>query len=323
MRGWPSMPFHADAPDGLVRLRDAGWKLAVLTNCDDDLWATTAARLPVEFDLVVTAQQVGSYKPAPGHFERFREVAQPAEDGWVHVACSWFHDMQAARDLGLRRIWVDRDRTGQDPAIANAVLRDLRRPARDPRARPPRARAEPREGLGGRPHRALPRPTSTETSAPGPRPTPRLRTATARPARRRRAAARPAGSRRPRAGCAPFGKPAIQMRSTGRRMRVCGDRLAQRGAEPRVGLGVVAVGEGAVRVEAVRQAVGVDRADRRRAARAASPHRPRPRATPRRGGRTRTRRARAARARTARMARAHGRMRSASVTSSPGPRSGA
>ena len=71
----------------------------------------------------MTAQQVGSYKPAPGHFERFREVAQPAEDGWVHVACSWFHDMQAARDLGLKRIWVDRDRTGQDPAIANAVLR--------------------------------------------------------------------------------------------------------------------------------------------------------------------------------------------------------
>jgi 2-haloacid dehalogenase len=125
VRGWPSMPFHPDAPGGLERLRDAGWKLAVLTNCDDDLWATTAARLPVTFDLVVTAQQVGSYKPAPGHFERFREVVRPAEDGWVHVACSWFHDMQAARDLGLRRIWVDRDRTGQDPSIANAVLPDF------------------------------------------------------------------------------------------------------------------------------------------------------------------------------------------------------
>ena len=43
----------------------------------------------------------------------------------MHVACSWFHDMQAARDLGLRRIWVDRDRTGQDPSIANAVLPDF------------------------------------------------------------------------------------------------------------------------------------------------------------------------------------------------------
>ena len=58
VRAWPSMPFHADAPGGLVRLREAGWKLAVLTNCDDDLWATTAARLPLELDLVITAQQV-------------------------------------------------------------------------------------------------------------------------------------------------------------------------------------------------------------------------------------------------------------------------
>jgi 2-haloacid dehalogenase len=127
VRAWPRMPFHADAPDGLVRLRDAGWRLAVLTNCDDDLWRTTAERLPVEFDLVVTAEQVRSYKPRLAHFERFRASSGVADDGWVHVACSWFHDMQAARDLGIRRVWVDRDRTGQDPAIANAVVADFTR----------------------------------------------------------------------------------------------------------------------------------------------------------------------------------------------------
>ena len=60
-----------------------------------------------------------------GHFERFRETTGVADEQWVHVACSWFHDMQAARELGIRRVWVDRDRTGEDPAIANAVLHDF------------------------------------------------------------------------------------------------------------------------------------------------------------------------------------------------------
>jgi 2-haloacid dehalogenase len=127
VRAWARMPFHADAPAGLERLRDAGWRLAVLTNCDDDLWQTTAERLPVAFDLVITAEQVRGYKPGLAHFERFRETTGVSDDRWVHVACSWFHDMQAARAIGIRRVWVDRDRTGQDPAIANAVLDDFAR----------------------------------------------------------------------------------------------------------------------------------------------------------------------------------------------------
>ncbi len=127
VRAWPQMPIFPDAGDGLVRLREAGWRLAVLTNCDDDLWATTAERLPVRFHHVVTAQQVRRYKPATAHFARFREDTGARPEGWVHVANSWFHDMQPARELGLRRVWVNRDRGGQDPAIANAVLPDFTR----------------------------------------------------------------------------------------------------------------------------------------------------------------------------------------------------
>ena len=48
-----------------------GWKLGILTNCDDDLFESTRPALGVEIDLVVTAEQVRSYKPALGHFERF------------------------------------------------------------------------------------------------------------------------------------------------------------------------------------------------------------------------------------------------------------
>ena len=58
------MPVFEDVRDSLGRLRADGWRLAILTNCDDDLIAQSVARIPVDIDLIVTAEQVGSYKPA-------------------------------------------------------------------------------------------------------------------------------------------------------------------------------------------------------------------------------------------------------------------
>lgn len=58
---------------GRPPIHDAGWKLAILSNVDRDLIAGTLARFPVRVDLVVTAEDVGSYKPALGHFNRFME----------------------------------------------------------------------------------------------------------------------------------------------------------------------------------------------------------------------------------------------------------
>ena len=73
VRAWPDMPIFDDAGPALTALREQGWRLAILTNCDDDLFAATRPRLPVPFDLVVTAQQVGSYKPDLGHFRAFAD----------------------------------------------------------------------------------------------------------------------------------------------------------------------------------------------------------------------------------------------------------
>ena len=78
---WPSMPIFPDVAEALGTLTSFGWRLAILTNCDDDLFAETSARLPVPFEVVVTAEQVRSYKPDLGHFRRFAEQtgATPAE----------------------------------------------------------------------------------------------------------------------------------------------------------------------------------------------------------------------------------------------------
>lgn len=101
--GWP--PF-ADSRPALERLRRAGYRLGILSNVDDDLLAGTRERLGVEFDLLVTAQAVGSYKPAPGHFEEARRRIAGAS--WTHVAQSLFHDVEPARRLGIATVWIDR-----------------------------------------------------------------------------------------------------------------------------------------------------------------------------------------------------------------------
>jgi 2-haloacid dehalogenase len=126
VRKWGEQPFFDDVPGALSRLRAGGFKIGILTNCDDDLFARTLERFPRPHpDLVVTAQQVNSYKPDLGHFRRFEQKSGVARGNWVHAACSWFHDIEPARRIGCARVWVDRDRTGDDPAAASRVLPDL------------------------------------------------------------------------------------------------------------------------------------------------------------------------------------------------------
>ena len=125
-RRWGELPLYPDVPQALAELRAGGFRIGILTNCDDDLFARTLERFPLPHpDLVITAQLVGSYKPDLGHFRRFEEVSGVARRDWVHAACSWFHDIEPARRIGCARVWVDRDRTGDDPAAATRVLPDV------------------------------------------------------------------------------------------------------------------------------------------------------------------------------------------------------
>jgi 2-haloacid dehalogenase len=106
---WPAFP---DSPAALTRLATR-FRLGVVTNCDDDLFAASARRLGVAFDEVVTAQQIHSYKPAPRHFEVMFERLGIPRERILHVAQSLFHDHVPAKALGLTTVWVDR-RSGRD-----------------------------------------------------------------------------------------------------------------------------------------------------------------------------------------------------------------
>ena len=106
LKDWPAFP---DTPAALAALQRR-FRLAVLSNVDDDLFAATLPRLGVTFDAVVTAQQCGSYKPARRNFERLLERTGASRDDLVHVAQSLYHDHVPARAMGLRTVWVNRRR---------------------------------------------------------------------------------------------------------------------------------------------------------------------------------------------------------------------
>jgi 2-haloacid dehalogenase len=101
---WP--PF----PDTIGALETLGgtYRLAIASNVDDDLFAGSAAQLGVDFDQVVTAQQVRSYKPAAGHFHEVLRRLELPVDRVLHVAQSVYHDIEPALDLGFSCVWVNR-----------------------------------------------------------------------------------------------------------------------------------------------------------------------------------------------------------------------
>jgi 2-haloacid dehalogenase len=101
---WPAFPDSAVA---LARLATR-FRLGVITNCDDDLFAMSSRRLGVDFDWVVTAQQVRSYKPSLRNFEVAIERMEVPRDRILHVAQSLYHDHVPARQLGLSTVWIDR-----------------------------------------------------------------------------------------------------------------------------------------------------------------------------------------------------------------------
>jgi 2-haloacid dehalogenase len=119
-------PAFADSPGALARLAGR-YRLAVITNCDDDLFAASNRRLGVTFDWVITAQQVGSYKPSERNFEvAFERIGVPRER-ILHVAQSLFHDHVPAKRLGLATTWIDRrhDRPGSGATPPASATPDI------------------------------------------------------------------------------------------------------------------------------------------------------------------------------------------------------
>jgi 2-haloalkanoic acid dehalogenase type II len=105
MRSWQPFP---DTILALTRARETGLRLAILSNTDRDIIAHSRKHLEIPFDLVITAEDCGSYKPALANFEQLLTELDVPPDRVLHVAFGFKYDIGPARALGMRTAWVNR-----------------------------------------------------------------------------------------------------------------------------------------------------------------------------------------------------------------------
>lgn len=126
VHGW--RPF-ADTVSALRELQTY-YKLAIISNIDDDLFAETRKHLDVEFDGVITAEQARSYKPSINNFQLALRTFDISADRLLHAGQSVYHDVVPARSLGISTVWVNRKsaRPGIGAVRASAGRADLEVP---------------------------------------------------------------------------------------------------------------------------------------------------------------------------------------------------
>ena len=119
------IPPHPEVPAALERLR-ARFRLAIISNTDDDLIARTVAAIGVPIDFVITAEQARAYKPDHRLFRHAHNVIGVTPDETIHVGMGQVTDLKTCHELGIRAVWIDR--LGETPDarwVPDAVLPDL------------------------------------------------------------------------------------------------------------------------------------------------------------------------------------------------------
>jgi 2-haloacid dehalogenase len=116
-----------DSSDALQELKKS-YKLAVISNVDDELFNVTKRCLGVRFDYIITAKQVGSYKPSKNNFIRALEIFGLPKEQVLHVSQSIYHDIIPTNELGWSNVWINRynEPRSTDPAeMADVEVPDL------------------------------------------------------------------------------------------------------------------------------------------------------------------------------------------------------
>ena len=124
MRAWQPFP---DTRPALTAAREAGVRLAILSNTDRDIISHSIRQIGVEFDKVVVAEDVGSYKPSVGNFERLLAEIGEEPDDVLHVAFGFKYDIGPAKLVGVRTAWVNRheERLPDPDTVPDHEWRDL------------------------------------------------------------------------------------------------------------------------------------------------------------------------------------------------------
>jgi 2-haloalkanoic acid dehalogenase type II len=123
----PSWPAFSDTVQTLMELGRRLYKRVILSNIDADILKKTILQNNLEVDGYITAEDVGSYKPSLGHWNRFFETYKPSKEATLHVAQSIYHDIIPSSRLGISNAWINRYSEAKPPGISPSyVFGDLK-----------------------------------------------------------------------------------------------------------------------------------------------------------------------------------------------------
>lgn len=125
LSGLRDIPPHPEVPAALVRLRGE-FRLAIISNSDDDLIAATVASIGVPIDFVVTSEQAHAYKPDHRLFHHAHAIIGVSPEETVHIGMGQVTDLKVCHELGIRAVWINRsgEALNQDWA-PDSILSDL------------------------------------------------------------------------------------------------------------------------------------------------------------------------------------------------------
>ncbi|MDG6901704.1 MAG: HAD-IA family hydrolase [Nitrososphaerota archaeon] len=118
---WPAFP---DTEKFLREMGSRGYKRYILSNVDNDILEATIERNHLEVDGFVTAEETGTYKPDPGHWEAFLSRTGATRRDLLHVAQSVFHDIVPTQRLGIESAWVNRYREPLPESASPSLIAD-------------------------------------------------------------------------------------------------------------------------------------------------------------------------------------------------------
>ena len=103
---WQPFP---ETHDVLAELKQKSYKLIILSNIDNEIIKKSVELMGINFDGVVTAEEVGSYKPSHGHWQEMLKRFNAQKEEVLHVAASYVHDIIPAKEQGFNAIWINRN----------------------------------------------------------------------------------------------------------------------------------------------------------------------------------------------------------------------
>jgi 2-haloacid dehalogenase len=121
----PSWPPFDESRAALSRLA-LRYQLAILSNVETNVLMSSVRALGAPFEDLITAEMLSSYKPAHAHFDAAIERLGLEKERILHVACSLYHDIRPASEMGWSTAWVNREKESSPTDVAPSwVVPDL------------------------------------------------------------------------------------------------------------------------------------------------------------------------------------------------------